>query len=286
MISSGTSRRLSLSTNWCNSRIQSGEEIADKALELGFGELELGYRTTEFQVRGFKSRLDKIPVGSVHAFCPVPISAPCGYPELYSLASFDQTERRMAKIHVLRNVEFASEMGARALVLHAGRLPRQSFLGIGRAFFRRRNAKKMLELFRRELDSIVPFLESAGVVLALENLPYFEGFPGYAELKALLDVFEGSPVKGWFDTGHEAIRRRRGWEYIDFEAAAGMFAGMHINDIVDGDDHLPPGEGTVDFAGLSAIARAVEHIVFEPDPRVSEESLLKGVEFIKKTWMI
>ena len=79
--------RLSLSTNWCNRRMESGEEIADKAMELGFQELELGYHTTLFQVKGFKARLDQIPVGSIHAFCPVPISAPQGYPELYSLAS-------------------------------------------------------------------------------------------------------------------------------------------------------------------------------------------------------
>ena len=38
--------KLSLSTNWCNRRIESGEEIADKAMELGFTELELGYHTT------------------------------------------------------------------------------------------------------------------------------------------------------------------------------------------------------------------------------------------------
>ena len=72
--------RFALSTNWCNRRIESGEEIADMASSLGFDELELGFNTTALQVKGFKSRLDRMPVGSVHAFCPVPISAPCGYP--------------------------------------------------------------------------------------------------------------------------------------------------------------------------------------------------------------
>ena len=72
--------KFSLSTNWCNRRIESGEEIADKAMELGFEELELGFHTTQEQVKGFKARLGQIPVGSVHAFCPVPISAPQGYP--------------------------------------------------------------------------------------------------------------------------------------------------------------------------------------------------------------
>ena len=73
--------RLSLSTNWCNRRIDDGRAIADKALELGFEELELGFHTNIRQVEGFRARLGQIPVGSVHAFCPVPLSAPQGYPE-------------------------------------------------------------------------------------------------------------------------------------------------------------------------------------------------------------
>ena len=67
--------KLSLSTNWCNRRIDDGREIAEKALELGFEELELGFHTTAQQVAGFKAMLGHIPVGSVHAFCPVPLSA-------------------------------------------------------------------------------------------------------------------------------------------------------------------------------------------------------------------
>ena len=100
--------KLSLSTNWCNRRIEDGRAIADKALELGFGELELGFHTTLRQVEGFKARLDQIPVGSVHAFCPVPLSAPQGYPELYQLASFDEEGRRMAsspKARTIRNAK-------------------------------------------------------------------------------------------------------------------------------------------------------------------------------------
>ena len=38
--------------------MESGEEIADKAMERGFQELELGYHTTLFQVKGFKARLE------------------------------------------------------------------------------------------------------------------------------------------------------------------------------------------------------------------------------------
>ena len=112
--------KFALSTNWCNRRLESGEEIVDKALELGFDELELGFHTTRFQADGFKRRLDEMPVGSVHAFCPVPVSAPQGSPELYQLASIDSDARALARFHLARTVEFAADMGATAVVLHAG----------------------------------------------------------------------------------------------------------------------------------------------------------------------
>ena len=46
--------KLSLSVNWCNRRIESGEEIADTAAALGFDELEIGFRTTASQVEGIR----------------------------------------------------------------------------------------------------------------------------------------------------------------------------------------------------------------------------------------
>ena len=113
--------KLSLSTNWCNRRLETGEAIAEKALELGFEELELGFHTTLAQVPGFKKMLSRIPVGSVHAFCPVPLSAPQGYPELYTLASLDEDARGLARFHVKKNIAFAAEMGADTVVLHARR---------------------------------------------------------------------------------------------------------------------------------------------------------------------
>ena len=78
-----------LSTNWNNGRLNDGAAIADEAIALGFDALELGFRTMPEQLPGFKSRLDQIPVDSIHAYCPVPLGAPSGHPELHRLASRD-----------------------------------------------------------------------------------------------------------------------------------------------------------------------------------------------------
>ena len=52
--------KLSLSTNWCNRRIDDGCEIAEKAIELGFEELELGFHRAfmRFALFRFRRRMD------------------------------------------------------------------------------------------------------------------------------------------------------------------------------------------------------------------------------------
>ena len=280
--------KLSLSTNWCNRRIESGEEIADKAMELGFEELELGFHTTQEQVKGFKARLGQIPVGSVHAFCPVPISAPQGYPELYLFASPDENERGLARVHVKKNIEFAAEMGADTVVLHAGRVMCRGFIRKWDMKRRVKRGRKLVEVFRRELDLLVPFLERHNVTLGLENLPYLEGFPAEWEMKDLV----GEWVKPWLDTGHDFVRRVNQWS-VPFltsgkDSASPLLQpiGMHISDSQGGDDHLPPGEGRVDFPMLKTFAEKARHVVFEPAANVREAALRKGIEHLRKTWAI
>ena len=309
--------KFSLSTNWCNRRIESGEEIADKAIELGFEELELGFHTTQFQVKGFKARLDQIPVGSVHAFCPVPISAPQGYPELYSLASFDEEDRKMAKLQIGRNIRFAADMGADTVVLHAGRVgfgaffdridtqklreafragdhktddPKYAKLSARAAKRRQARGRKMLDIFIRELDALLPDLEKNHVTLALENMPYLEGFPNDGELMQLITHFQQAPIRGWFDTGHARVCEMHGWgkaNFVDQKVCAeSIYAGMHLNDVeAFEDDHFAPGMGKVDFAALKAFAENVRHVVFEPNSGVKEEELKKGLAFIKGLWL-
>jgi sugar phosphate isomerase/epimerase len=140
-------------------------------------------------------------------------------------------------------------------------------------------------VFLHELDSLIPVLEKKSLTLALENLPFLEGYPNEVETLEILTKISGSPVYSWYDTGHHRVREMHGW--ID-EAAKealkkledlSLIRGMHINDVKDYyDDHFAPGGGSVDFAALSSMAAKVEHIVFEPKSHVSEVSLLKALD--------
>ena len=62
--------------------------------------------------------------------------------------------------------------------------------------------------------------------------------------------------------------------------------GLHVNDSQGGDDHLPPGEGRVDFPMLKEFAENARHVVFEPAANVREADLRKGIEHLKKTWAL
>ena len=265
--------------------MESGEEIADAAAELGFEALELGFHTTQEQVRGFIARLDSMPVGSIHAFCPVPISAPQGYPELYQLASFDESARAIARVHVRKNVEFAAKMGADAVVLHAGRVMCRGFLRRWDMKRRVKRGRKLVDVFRKELETLLPDLEKNKVTLGLENLPYLEGFPAEWEIAEVC----GDWVKPWLDTGHDFVRAVNSWKAGDGRVDASSRetpqpVGLHINDSQGGDDHLPPGEGRVDFAALKEVARGARHLVFEPSADVGADRLAAGLRFMKSAW--
>jgi sugar phosphate isomerase/epimerase len=262
--------KFALSTNWNNRRLTTGEAIVDEALKLGFDALELGFHTTPEQVSGFKARLGEMPVGSIHAFCPVPLSAPQGYPELYQLASFDDAARALARVHVRKNVEFAAEMGADAVVLHAGRVMCSTFFKRNRLKKRTKRGRKLVEIFKKELDALVPVLEANKVSLGLENLPYLEGFPNEVELRDLV----GDWVRPWFDAGHDYVRRQKGWVVGETLSSP---LGLHLHDSNGGDDHLAPGEGKIDFAALRPLAEAARHLVLEPGPDVSGDALRRGL---------
>lgn len=311
--------KFALSTNWCNRKYSSGEEIADKALELGFAALELGFNTTREQLAGFAKRLNQIPVESVHAFCPVPLSAPDGSPELYSLASFDENERAMARIHLLKTIDTASDFGAKSIVLHAGRIPLSTFFSKNRdshflretllaakgdtldpkyrkvlnaaLLARNKKAAKVTDIFFRELESLIPVLEKRSLALALENLPFLEGYPNETETLDIVTRLSGSGVFAWYDTGHHRVREMHGWigdearEAVKKLEEGSFIRGMHINDVKDYyDDHFAPGGGNVDFGALSSMAAKVEHVVFEPKSHVSEDSLAMSLKRINSLY--
>ena len=283
--------RFALSTNWNNARLDDGAAIADEAGELGFDSLELGFRTRPEQIAGFRKRLDAMPVESVHAYCPAPVGAPAGHPELYRLCSPDENERALARMMLEKTFACAADLGAKTVVFHAGYANMDTFFGnlfTTARKLRTKRGRKVYDLFRTEFGLMRKSLESKGLVLALENLPSIEGFPNLSEAKALMREFEGAPLALWFDTGHALVRESRLWSGESSHVAAELapwIRGIHLNDVKGpSDDHGEPGSGNVDFPRLTFLAKNVSHRVFEPAPSVESADLRASLAYIRSLW--
>ena len=287
--------RFALSTNWNNDRLDDGAAIADEAIAIGFDALELGFRTQPEQLAGFKSRLDRMPVDSIHAYCPVPLGAPSGHPELHRLASLG------AKVVVTHAgyadldgwlVNLDSEVLRKLLTLKDGKEDTERPVYkkyLAKALARRKKrGRKLLDIFRKELDILLPDFQKAGVTLALENLPRLEGFPNAEEAEALLKDYADAPVRLWFDTGHARVRECHKWSDGATAIAtrvAEHVCGMHLNDVKDfHDDHRQPGWGKVDFAALAPLAKRDILRVFEPHAPVTADELKSSLAAIRKLW--
>lgn len=309
--------RFALSTNWNNGRLDDGAAIADEAAALGFDALELGFRTTAGQLAGFKRRLDQMPVDSIHAYCPVPMGAPGGHPELHKLADLDADERAMARLLMRQTLDCAREMGARVVVAHAGYVnldgwfinrgtdaldvllkdadgkadaTRPAYVrAVAKARVRRaRRGRRLLAAFTDELAPVLEDFAAAGVTLALENLPSLEGFPNAEEAETLMRTFAGAPLKLWFDTGHARVRECHLWADAATDVAQRLgdyVCGIHLNDVKDfHDDHRQPGWGNVDFAALASLAQRDVVRVFEPKVPVTADELKCSLEYIRTLW--
>ncbi len=307
--------KFALSTNWNVRRHEEGEAVVDEILALGFDALELGYHTTDELAAGIRRRVQAgvTTVGSVHAYCPVPVGAPHGYPELYLLASLDEDERAMAAILLGRTLTFAQSMGARAVVLHAGRVFLKSFFGelhtrtlvealeqegspeglryqrvLAKAL-RRRTARvgQYFDGFCLSLDALLPKFEKAGVALCLENLPSIEAFPDEREMLMLKQRFDTPALAYWHDLGHGQVRENLGW-IRHVEAAHDLLPftrGVHIHDALPlMNDHLPPGKGMIDFDAFAFYGNDAVIKVFEPAPEVTAAELAESLRMVRAAW--
>lgn len=302
-----------LSTCWFGNRQPSGEALVDQARELGFDGLELGYALRAASVPGIQARIASgdIEVESVHSYCPVPDDAPYGHPELYDLVDPDEDARKIAVGKMLETLAFASSVGAKAVVVHAGRVRKASrfwpFL-LGRYsaehtedwLFRWRHGRMVkaraagiaqhLDRLRRSLDALLPEFEKANVRLAVENLPSYDAIPLPDEMDALLSEHGKSPAFAfWHDMGHGQVMENAG--YTEHLATVKRFlphiAGCHIHDVIGPvTDHQAPGEGGIDYKLFSALSAPGITRVFEPSPVVSPESLRKSLSLLRSAWSL
>lgn len=298
-----------ISTHWNAARHAHGEAMLEEILQLGFRHVELGYDLRMELVAGVQAMVKRgaVQVGSLHNICPVPIGAARGHPEIYTLASRDERERRNAVEYTARTLRFAAELGARAVVTHAGNVdmpmmstqlielclsgqqyaPAFEKLKLKMQALRDKRAPRQIEFLYRGLEALMPVLQETGVVLAIENLPTWEAIPTEVEFEEIARRFGNRHIRYWHDLGHGQIRQNIGFINHErwLERLQPHLAGMHVHDVLPpATDHVMPPRGQVDFPRFQRFAQLDIVRVIEPSSRTPAEEIAEGLKFLRECW--
>lgn len=298
-----------LSTHWNAARHGRGQLLIEEILRLGFRRVELGYDLRQELVPGVVEMVKNgsVRVDSVHNYCPVPLGAPRGHPELWTLAAVDERERDAAIRHTMATIRFAAEIGARVVVTHAGNVemprispdlfelaianrqdtPAYERLKLKLMEQRDKKAPKQLDLLLRSLERLIPALDEARVTLAIENLPTWEAIPTELEFEEIKRRLPSPRIAYWHDLGHGQIRQNMG--FINHERWLDRLrphmAGMHVHDVVaPATDHVMPPRGSIDFARFARFATPDKILVVEPSSRAPFEDVAAGLAYLKQAW--
>ena len=264
---------LSLSTLWAKDRYRHMEDFVRDARRLGFNRVELHTTLTPDGLEQLLHRDDAV-VSSVHAPCPQePFPKSLGASNL-SLSSLDVEVRHEAVDRTVSSVRLASQVGARAVILHLGevegglplvkRLRRLYDQGLRQSEEFKENqqhllverAKKVaphLDAARASLEEILGLAGAKGILIGLENRVHGHEIPSLDEMEALLAVFDKESVGYWHDVGHAEVQDRLGFTpHQDWLSRLGrQMIGVHLHDIQGIQDHLAPGTGDLAWGFLA-----------------------------------
>ncbi len=300
--------KLAVSTRWNAQRHKAGQSLIEEILALGISHAELGYDLTADLVPGVLRLVQSgaVTITSVHHVCPVPLGFSMPHPELFLLSSSDRRERDRAVRYLLRTIEVAAEMRATAVVIHAGRVemapltprlltmrergeaesPAYEKTRMRLITQREKRARRHLDWLRAGLESVVPALQACQVRLALENLPTWESLPAEHEVAAVCGGFQPW-VAYWHDLGHAHVREQLGFiaHRHWLKQLTPWLAGFHVHDVKGVSwDHLPPGQGEMDFALFTEYVRADSIVVVEVLPGTPTDELQAGLQYIRTLW--
>ena len=251
-----------------------------------------------------------IRISSTHNFCPLPPGVSQAAPNLFEPSSADPREQDQWLRQTRRSIDFAAQVGSRALVCHLGsvvffwRNPARAL----KAYVRKFNpedetepgasdtvydallAKSVAKLRARmnpywertriNVNKVLEHAAANGIRLGFENREKFEELPVDADFPDFLGSFAAdAPVGYWNDTGHADIKRSMGLvdPRLQLERNAARLMGFHLHDVnVEGQDHQPVGSGHVDFRMVSSFWRPEHILVLELGPRTATADVIES----------
>lgn len=301
--------QFALTTRWNAGRHTDGAAMIDEILDLGFDCVELGYDTRLDLVPGVRNRVEQgaVRVHSVHNYCPVPMTAHRGHPEIFTFGHKDRHIRKLAVRHTADTIRFAADIGARVVVCHCGNIDMTRYseqlielIAQGRQFTpayeklklklqdkREKKARKQLAYWYECLEQLLPVLDENRIQLAMENLPTWESIPTETEIETALNQFQSPWLKYWHDMGHGQIREAMGLINVHkwLERLEPMLVGLHVHDFLPpACDHVMPPRGEMDFSRYKRVANRTIERVIEPTPQTPPEEIREALSFLQACW--
>jgi sugar phosphate isomerase/epimerase len=267
--------------------------------------VELEYRidgNTFKQIKQFLNKTNDLKIVSIHNFFPVPDILETGGADVFHFSSEDREERSLAVKYAVKTIQIASELGARAVVLHlgmiqmdaqkeffdlydAGKIGSEEYERVLEEFKVQRDSRKGkgLDMMLLSMDKVQEAAERYGVDVGIENRYDFRECPNFEEMAVIFEKFGGGRIGYWHDVGHAKVQENLGVvETKEMLDAYGKYlVGVHLHDVNGYSDHHVPGIGEVDFDLLKKYLKKDTIKILEIHPRETEKDLMDGVDFLK-----
>lgn len=297
---------LGVSTSWKSTELNNGEALFDAIQRLNVAEVELEYRVTDLMFHQMRNLVKKsdVRVVSIHNYFPVPtvVERSMASGDLFHLSNPDKDQRAQAVKWSLRTIECADDLETGAVVIHCGRVEMEpesdtlyQFLEedridsdeaqefISRKISERERKKpKYLDALMFGLEPLIKAAEAYGVLLGLENRYFYHELPGPDDFEILFTEFSGAPLRYWHDVGHAQVNETLA--FITQEALLKRYAehliGVHYHDVKGREDHLPPGQGTVDFTAIKPHLKESTIGILELKPGTPDREVMQGLEIL------
>ncbi len=292
---------------WAKDRFGHMAGFVAKAEELGFTHIEANHWISG-QMLGELIET-AVPISSVHSPCPAALSSRGAPTSKLSLSSLDESERTEAVSFARQTVDLASDLKAKAVVLHMGEVPIDLSLEDELRRLYTRSCGQTLEqtpvrdeLVRQRMSQAPPYLDAAkkslqelgkygrrkGIMLGIETRFHLHEIPSLDEAAELLNAVPESAVGYWHDVGHAEVQERLG-----FNSHAAWLArfrprmvGIHLHDVLGISDHHAPGKGDMNWEMIARDLPAGIVRVCEIGEWNDEEEIQGVVAFLQRAGIV